>query len=701
MLSSRRSSLAAALLGVFAMPLACGGSDGAGSTPSGVDSGANEDASAAVDTGADDAANTEDTASVDSGATDDATDDAASADSGAPDTAVLCDDAGACPGDRTCCGGTCVDTKTSTTNCGACGTFCSATGEACVDGACRCPGAFADVCGGACTDLTKSPNCGKCDVTCAADTACAAPKAPAAPGCAPTCFAAPTTIDVPSTGVQVAYESTWGAPRTFAPATADRGAVLFDDATGKLASALMNVPAVGATLALEATRVQAAVKTALGTGTTDGAIGLSTKSHEGNAGSRSTYFVARATNASDLRDAVAGALLGGAPPAPATKVGAASSFLVTVTTVLRAADGRTDVFLAIAPRTDAELRTGATILRIGDLTNTTALAAKPKTGGFACQLLAGANPPKADILWTVDTSGSMSDDQDRIGRAGKGIFDRLLLAGVDFRMGVMTAGSVAPNLDAPGFTWISGTDPDGPNELCRRVTYAQCSITAAETKVPYAMGGGLEEPTAAAVLTHYALYDRAAKGETDPNKKLRDGARFVAFLVTDEPGSNDFNRYFATKTDPQTAVAWGTTYTTTTLSRIVDYFVRNQIITFGLLPPSSGATACTTPNVFDLPRCVVEGNGGSAINITTATEAQIEAAFTTIADLVGATVSPYKLAQWPISSTLRVKVNGKVAPRSRNDGWDFDPQTRTLAFYGITFRPKKGDEIIVEGRTWE
>ncbi|MBI2389354.1 MAG: hypothetical protein HYV09_07135 [Deltaproteobacteria bacterium] len=72
-----------------------------------------------------------------------------------------------------------------------------------------------------------------------------------------------------------------------------------------------------------------------------------------------------------------------------------------------------------------------------------------------------------------------------------------------------------------------------------------------------------------------------------------------------------------------------------------------------------------------------------------------------LADLIGATVSPYKLAKWPISTTMVVRVNGTVAPRSRNDGWDFDPQTRTLYWYGITYRPKKGDAIVVQARTWQ
>ncbi len=701
---SSRSLFTASLIGLVALAstpalVGCGGDDGTSEPTDDPDVGLDGSADVGGKDGGSDAATPDsgDDASLGDGSLGDAGDDAS--EDATPDTSIACDEAGACPGELTCCGGSCVDTKTSAANCGACGAACAASGEACVEGACACPGPFGAVCSGACVDLTAPPNCGSCGTTCGTGTTCLAPAAPAAPGCGPTCFGDLPQVEVPGSPVRVGYAEAWGTPRTAAPAAGDRGAVLFDDATGKIASVLANVPAAAADAAGEIARVQGLVKPALGSGTTDSVIGVAITSHEGFVGARSTYVVARSTNASDLRDAAAAALLGEAVTAPTTKVGAATSFLVTVTTIFRADAARTDVMIAIAPRADAESRTSQTVLRIGDLTNTTAVAAKSKTSGFACQLFAGANPPKADILWTVDTSGSMSDDQERIGRAAKGIFDRLRLAGVDFRMAVINAGSQAPNLDTPGFDWISGTDAGGPDELCRRVTYAQCPLVATETKRPYAMGGSGEEPTAAAVLTHFALWDREKKGETNPNKKLREGARFVTFHVSDEPGSNDFTRYFRNTNDPQLAKPWGTTYNAATRANIVDYFVRNQIITFGILPAAT--QPCANNAVNDLHRCVVEANGGSVITITTATEAQIEASFSTIADLVGATVSPYKMAAWPVSSTMTVRVNGATAPRSRNDGWDFDAATRTLYWYGITHRPKKGDEVVVEARTWE
>jgi hypothetical protein len=49
-----------------------------------------------------------------------------------------CCDGGVCCGlDESCCGGKCVNTQTSTSNCGLCGKSCN-PGETCVAGACRC-----------------------------------------------------------------------------------------------------------------------------------------------------------------------------------------------------------------------------------------------------------------------------------------------------------------------------------------------------------------------------------------------------------------------------------------------------------------------------------------------------------------------------------------------------------------------------------
>jgi hypothetical protein len=89
-----------------------------------------------------------------------------------PAAATVCED-GVC----TCaegdvfCSGRCIDPQTDPSNCGTCGTECTA-GQVCQSGSCACPVGASD-CADVCTDLqTDETNCGICGTTCAAGQTC-------------------------------------------------------------------------------------------------------------------------------------------------------------------------------------------------------------------------------------------------------------------------------------------------------------------------------------------------------------------------------------------------------------------------------------------------------------------------------------------------------------------------------------------------
>lgn len=517
--------------------------------------------------------------------------------------------------------------------------------------------------------------------------------------CRPQGLATVTIAGVPSGPIQLGHDPVWGKARPV-PGTNGRGALLLEDAVSATAGLVITRTA-GGDIRAESTAVEAALVAALGAGVTAVLTGRALSSHETFSAITSTYRIAQNSSASALRDKLVSPLIGAAAPAGAV-VGASAEFLMDVTTVLRGAGAgaRSDIIVAIAPRAPFEDPTKLTAIRANDLVNTSAVSEVGKQLGAACQVFKADRASTADFLWTVDTSGSMSDDQERLGNTATKFFQRLNSAGVDFRVGVITAGNQTPNLDAPGFTFINGADMMGPLNLCRRVTYLQCPAGEPQNETPYAMGGGQEEPTAAAIVTHAEFKRRAKANEMNPNRRFRDGAKVVAFLVTDEPGSNDFSRYFALGKDPDTGTAYGGTYNAATLTNIVNYFKRNDILTFGLVPGS--ATPCApTPNVADLPRCVIEGNGGATIKIETALDAEVDAAMSKIVDAVAGATSQFKLLRTPITSTIKLKVKGREVPRSRSDGFDYDPVSKTVYFFGQTYRPMKGDEVVVSYRVWE
>lgn len=517
--------------------------------------------------------------------------------------------------------------------------------------------------------------------------------------CRPAGLASVTQLGLPMAQVQIGHDPLWGSARRV-PVSPNLSGVVMEDMTTNVAGAVFNLRAMSTDVRAESMRVEAAITAAL-TGASAVLVGRSFRTHEMNEGITSTYRVARATTATALRDAAARAILGTMPP-PGTDVGSASEFLVDIATVFRmtgAAAGTEDVVVTIAPRAHYENNTLHTAIRAIDLVNMTGVALLDQGLGANCQVFRASAPPAADFLWTVDTSGSMSDDQIRLGNTATRFFTRLRAAGVDFRVGVLTAGSQTLNLDAPGFAWISGTDPMGAARLCQQVTTTTCPTAPGDTFTPYPFPGGTEEPTAAAIIAHNEFRQRAMRGETNPNRRFRDGARVVTFHVTDEPGSNDFSRYFTRASAPDTGMAFGSAYNAMTLSNIIGYFRRHNILTFGLVPRR--ATPCTNADVYDLPRCVIEGNGGAVIPIDTASDPEIDAAMTRIVESIAGATSQFVLERTPITSTIKVRVRGMDVPRSRSEGFDYDGVFRAIVFYGERYRPRMGDEVVASYRVWQ
>lgn len=519
--------------------------------------------------------------------------------------------------------------------------------------------------------------------------------------CRPTGLATVTQLGLPGADVQVGFDPRWTGSRRVT-GTMMRAGVMLEDPATNIAGATFNVPTTG-DIRAEATRAETIVLAGLGAGATPVIVGRAFTTHEMNEGITSTYRVARATSASVLRDAVAVPMLGVPVTAAPAPVGVSTEFLIDVTTVRRSMGtlgvNTTDVMVTVAPRTEYENPARDTAIRSNDLVNATSMAPIDRGLGANCQVFRATRTAMADFVWTVDTSGSMSDDQERLGRTAAAFFTRLRAAGVDFRVGVLTAGSQTLNLDSPGFTWIQGTDPMGATTLCEAVTYGTCPTSTTDRLTPYPFPGGTEEPTAAAIIAHNEFTRRARAGETNPNRRFRDGALVVTFHVTDEPGSNDFSRYFSTSSDPQTMTRWGATYNAATLDNIVAYFRRNSILTFGLVPLS--ATACSAASVADLPRCVIEGNRGAVIPIATATDAEVSTAMMRIVEAVAGASSPFVLERTPITSTIKVRVRGRDVPRSRVSGFDYDGASRAIIIYGDAYRPAMGDEVVVSYRLWQ
>ena len=52
------------------------------------------------------------------------------------------------------------------------------------------------------------------------------------------------------------------------------------------------------------------------------------------------------------------------------------------------------------------------------------------------------------------------------------------------------------------------------------------------------------------------------------------------------------------------------------------------------------------------------------------------------------------------ASTIKVNVRNQDVPRSRADGFDYDPVSKAIVFYGANFRPAIGDQVYISYRVW-
>jgi hypothetical protein len=406
-----------------------------------------------------------------------------------------------------------------------------------------------------------------------------------------------------------------------------------------------------------------------------------------------------------IRNALARALAPGVTDPPSFNAPEARAFIIEVTTVLRVSERRVITLIAVAPEGLVDDPAQPTAIRMNDIANATALGSPGETLSVRCHQVRTTQTLKADFLWLVDTSGSMDDDQQRVGRTGAQFVRELNSAGVDFRVGVMQAGtqSVSLNREVGGtrsFSWIPGASMTGAQQIAWQVT--EQVFEPGDNLKPYRLTtnrGEDEQPVGAGVLAYDEFARRAMIGERNPEWILRDGAVRVAFFVTDEPGSNDNGRFFSRDT-----MRWGpNSNIAQRIGNIANYYRRNNVVPFGLVPNFASASA-RCPSEQNLPQCVIVAAGGAFIPIDIADAREADRAFSLamsrIVDVIAGAGSEFVLPTFPVSSTLRARVGGSLAPRSRVDGFDYEEGSRSLIFRGVRYRPMVGQDVRAAYFVW-
>lgn len=302
---------------------------------------------------------------------------------------------------------------------------------------------------------------------------------------------------------------------------------------------------------------------------------------------------------------------------------------------------------------------------------------------------------QVDILWVIDNSGSMSEEQSNLAAGAASFFQLLQPAGLDYHLGVVTT-----ETSSLGYCW----------ELSQLSDQSARFITAqtanAETEWGFISQPGLIGGTE----TGFFCAEQAYLDPTATNTGFdRAEAPDIVVFVSDEPENESF--LGATPVDATTA---DPAYVAQGLDHYLAYFQAKPVTAFAIV----GTGTLPRPTLQDPtpsdPNSSCSGEGGSAggganygeaASQTGGSRASIcspfatwETTFQEVVEAASGLASLFTLDFVPISNTVNVQVNGTAVTRdtSHQNGFDvlFRSDSASIAFYGDAI-PQDNDTITV------
>ena len=286
-----------------------------------------------------------------------------------------------------------------------------------------------------------------------------------------------------------------------------------------------------------------------------------------------------------------------------------------------------------------------------------------------------------DFLWVVDNSESMLDDQETVAQAASTFFAVLDRSFVDFRAAVVST-NLRNNewlLVEPGF---SSRLEDFQSQM--RSPPVQFGAPAFEF--------GLD--TAANII------EMAAGGFAEYHTGWRPDAKRIVIFLTDEDDQSveDVAESGWTECDHTIAPGLEECELVSEFIELLDEFDVTAYAITGDLP--TGCDSVGGPGFAEEPgaayiRAALESGGSFASicadDLGAAVEGVIRSTFSAL--------SAYELPDTPITASMRIAHNGRIVPRDRDNGWEYDPALNQIVFFGDA-RPELGDELAVGYRTF-
>jgi len=325
---------------------------------------------------------------------------------------------------------------------------------------------------------------------------------------------------------------------------------------------------------------------------------------------------------------------------------------------------------------------------------------------FKCEdMIPQSEAGKVDFLWVIDNSGSMADEQNNVAVTAQKFMQTLAASEVDWRLGVTTTESYgiagglplgtpldhdelldqATGLRGVGF--LTPTDVDATALFTQYVTFDQGCLKTDSNGTPIApedsnvCGFGWEEglESGAVVLERTLI-------ETRASHKLRADSKRIVIWVSDEEVQAvklDNKIDSIGSSDPRwPGIIGGYISRYKALSAIGFAIVGDVGNEFGGVCQGLPATGSAI---------VGAQYGQSYVEVANATEGAVgiicnddlQDTIDAIIRVAIAMASEYQLVGYPISSSIRVAVDGHVIPRSHTSGWNYDVTTNSIVFFGV------------------
>lgn len=378
----------------------------------------------------------------------------------------------------------------------------------------------------------------------------------------------------------------------------------------------------------------------------------------------------------------------------------ASEALVVHAQVVRRSANTSVVLVALMAK---EQFTGTQAFTLVDMTDGSSLAQYPDSLGTQCDRFESRGYDPVDILWAVDNSTSMNDEQEALAASAAAMNTLLSSSTMDWRAAMVTSAFYAPK----------GTTDNPPctNAVCQGTLESQCraftrdlnvfSNWLLEGQTPWIGAGGhcnqsREEVIRGAqmMLSNTGGHARFMPPQAQAdNMHLREGAHLVLIFMGDADDQYYENTQLPGGIDTFESFFRGLPVASLTMGAII-------------CPGGECGETQRNPHVINT---VVNRFGGVVGSLRD--HASIAPTVQAILDRVVGNVSPYVLSKPAISSTLRVSMepnstvgtcNWTDVPRSRTDGFDYDSRNRTLLFFG-NCRPNPatpGKRVAVSYRYW-